>query len=266
MKGIGPDDAYELISSDLLLDGSARLNLATFVTTSMPPMAARLMAETADKNMIDKDEYPQTAEIEARCVSMIANLWNSPHAEDSHRLLDHRFERGGDAGGPGPQVAVASRASRPRASRPTAPTWSPAPTCRSAGRSSAATSTSKPGWSPSKGDRLHLTGDAGRQVLRREHHRRGGGARVDLRRQLRAGQGDRGCPRPAPAGHRPRHPDPRRRRRQAGSWPRSSSPTSSGTSGSPGCSRSTPPVTSTGSSTPGSAGWSGETRRPCRRS
>ncbi len=81
MKGIGPDDAYELISSDLLLDGSARLNLATFVTTSMPPMAARLMAETADKNMIDKDEYPQTAEIEARCVSMIANLWNSPHAE-----------------------------------------------------------------------------------------------------------------------------------------------------------------------------------------
>ena len=81
MKGTGPDDAYELISSDLLLDGSARLNLATFVTTSMPPMAARLMAETADKNMIDKDEYPQTAEIEARCVSMIANLWNSPHSE-----------------------------------------------------------------------------------------------------------------------------------------------------------------------------------------
>ena len=81
MKGTGPDDAYELISSDLLLDGSARLNLATFVTTSMPPMAARLMADTADKNMIDKDEYPQTAEIEARCVSMIANLWNSPHSE-----------------------------------------------------------------------------------------------------------------------------------------------------------------------------------------
>ena len=58
MSGAGPDDAYELISSELLLDGSARLNLATFVTTSMPPMAARLMAETADKNMIDKDEYP----------------------------------------------------------------------------------------------------------------------------------------------------------------------------------------------------------------
>jgi glutamate decarboxylase len=82
MTGIGPEDAYELISSDMLLDGSARLNLATFVTTAMPPVAARLMADTADKNMIDKDEYPQTAEIESRCVNMIANLWNSPH-EDS---------------------------------------------------------------------------------------------------------------------------------------------------------------------------------------
>src|SRR5579862_8995673 len=77
-RGIGPDEAYELISSDLLLDGSARLNLATFVTTSMPERAAQLMAQTADKNMIDKDEYPQTAEIERRCVNIISDLW---HAE-----------------------------------------------------------------------------------------------------------------------------------------------------------------------------------------
>jgi glutamate decarboxylase len=75
-EGMDPEEAYDLISSDLLLDGSARLNLATFVTTSMPARAARLMAETADKNMIDKDEYPQTAEIEARCVHIISNLWN----------------------------------------------------------------------------------------------------------------------------------------------------------------------------------------------
>jgi glutamate decarboxylase len=54
------------------------LNLATFVTTWMPSTAGRLMAETADKNMIDKDEYPQTAEIEARCVKILARLWNSP--------------------------------------------------------------------------------------------------------------------------------------------------------------------------------------------
>jgi glutamate decarboxylase len=76
--GLGLSDAYELISSELLLDGQARLNLATFVTTWMPSTAAKLMAETADKNMIDKDEYPQTAEIEARCVDMIARLWHSP--------------------------------------------------------------------------------------------------------------------------------------------------------------------------------------------
>jgi glutamate decarboxylase len=79
--GMAGEEAYELISSELLLDGNARLNLATFVTTSMPPFAARLMADTADKNMIDKDEYPQTAELESRCVSIISNLWNSPAGE-----------------------------------------------------------------------------------------------------------------------------------------------------------------------------------------
>jgi glutamate decarboxylase len=76
--GMEADNAYELVSSELLLDGQARLNLATFVTTWMPSIAARLMAETADKNMIDKDEYPQTAEIEARCVRMLSRLWGSP--------------------------------------------------------------------------------------------------------------------------------------------------------------------------------------------
>jgi glutamate decarboxylase len=79
--GIGGDLAYEMISSSLLLDGQARLNLATFVTTWMPSIAAKLMAETADKNMIDKDEYPQTAEIEARCVNILASLWQAPETE-----------------------------------------------------------------------------------------------------------------------------------------------------------------------------------------
>jgi glutamate decarboxylase len=81
--GFGGETAYELISSELLLDGQARLNLATFVTTWMPSIAARLMADTADKNMIDKDEYPQTAVIEARCVNILADLWNSPEAENA---------------------------------------------------------------------------------------------------------------------------------------------------------------------------------------
>jgi glutamate decarboxylase len=76
--GVGSEAAYEIISSELLLDGQARLNLATFVTTWMPALGAKLMAETADKNMIDKDEYPQTAEIEARCVNILADLWHAP--------------------------------------------------------------------------------------------------------------------------------------------------------------------------------------------
>src|ERR1700757_4416347 len=81
-SGLDSEMAYELISSELLLDGQARLNLATFVTTYMPSIAARLMAETADKNMIDKDEYPQTAELERRCVNIIGHLWHAPGHDD----------------------------------------------------------------------------------------------------------------------------------------------------------------------------------------
>ncbi|MBV8956909.1 MAG: hypothetical protein JO179_22415, partial [Solirubrobacterales bacterium] len=81
--GFGLEGAYELISSELLLDGAARLNLATFVTTWMPSVANQLMSETAQKNMIDKDEYPQTAEIEARCVRMLGALWNAPDHEQA---------------------------------------------------------------------------------------------------------------------------------------------------------------------------------------
>ena len=73
-----PTSVYRLIHDELLLDGSSRLNMATFVTTWMEPEADRLMAETFDKNMIDKDEYPQTAEIERRCVNIVADLFNAP--------------------------------------------------------------------------------------------------------------------------------------------------------------------------------------------
>jgi glutamate decarboxylase len=43
----------------------------------MEPQAARLMAETLDRNMVDRDEYPQTAELERRCVHMLAELWHA---------------------------------------------------------------------------------------------------------------------------------------------------------------------------------------------
>lgn len=76
-----PQVAYNIIRDELALDGNSRLNLATFVTTWMEPEARQLMAETFDKNMIDKDEYPQTAEIELRCINMLARLWNAPESE-----------------------------------------------------------------------------------------------------------------------------------------------------------------------------------------
>src|SRR4051794_35532497 len=72
-----PDIAARLVRDELILDGSARLNLATFVTTWMEPQAAALMADTFDKNMVDRDEYPQTAELEMRCVNMLAELWHA---------------------------------------------------------------------------------------------------------------------------------------------------------------------------------------------
>jgi glutamate decarboxylase len=80
---MAPDVAYQLIHDELMLDGNARLNVATFVSTWMEPQAEKLMAECFDKNMIDKDEYPQTAEIEMRCVNILANLWNAPAADEA---------------------------------------------------------------------------------------------------------------------------------------------------------------------------------------
>ncbi|MEV7912588.1 glutamate decarboxylase [Streptomyces griseus] len=73
-----PLTAYRLVHDELMLDGNSRLNLATFVTTWMEPQAGVLMGECRDKNMIDKDEYPRTAELERRCVAMLADLWNAP--------------------------------------------------------------------------------------------------------------------------------------------------------------------------------------------
>jgi glutamate decarboxylase len=77
---MAPDVAYQVIHDELMLDGNARMNVATFVSTWMEPQAERLMAECSDKNMIDKDEYPQTAEIERRCVNILASLWHAPAA------------------------------------------------------------------------------------------------------------------------------------------------------------------------------------------
>ena len=73
-------DAFELVADELMLDGNARMNLATFCTTWEEKEVRRLMDICISKNMIDKDEYPQTAEIEMRCVHMLADLWHAPES------------------------------------------------------------------------------------------------------------------------------------------------------------------------------------------
>lgn len=76
------ESAYQIVHDEAILDGDSRLNLATFVSTWMDDYARRIMTENMDKNMIDKTEYPQTAEIERRCVNILAHLWNSPEADE----------------------------------------------------------------------------------------------------------------------------------------------------------------------------------------
>ena len=79
-----PETAYQVVHDEAMLDGNARLNLATFVGTWMDPAAGRLYAESFDKNMVDKDEYPATAEIEERCWRILARLWRAP---DPHSAI-----------------------------------------------------------------------------------------------------------------------------------------------------------------------------------
>ncbi|QRG09564.1 glutamate decarboxylase [Xanthobacter dioxanivorans] len=73
-----PRHVFASVRDELMLDGNSRQNLATFCQTWVDDEVHDLMNLSIDKNMIDKDEYPQTADIEARCVAMLADLWNSP--------------------------------------------------------------------------------------------------------------------------------------------------------------------------------------------
>lgn len=73
-----PKVILELVKDELFLDGNARQNLATFCQTYSEPEVRELMDLSISKNMIDKDEYPQTAELEKRCVHILGDLWNSP--------------------------------------------------------------------------------------------------------------------------------------------------------------------------------------------
>ncbi|KAI9863388.1 MAG: Glutamate decarboxylase 4 [Trichoglossum hirsutum] len=81
-KEMPKEVAYRMIKDDLSLDGNPMLNLASFVTTYMEEEAEKLMAESLSKNFIDYEEYPQSADIQNRCVSMIGRLFNAHAGED----------------------------------------------------------------------------------------------------------------------------------------------------------------------------------------
>lgn len=82
-NSLRPRVAFDVVQDELMLDGNAKQNLATFCTTWVEPEVRRIMDIALVKNMIDKDEYPQTAELERRCVHMLADLWNSPSSSNT---------------------------------------------------------------------------------------------------------------------------------------------------------------------------------------
>ncbi|WP_028661169.1 glutamate decarboxylase [Nocardioides insulae] len=77
-QGMPATDAMRLVALDMALEGDPGRNLATFVTTWMEPEAQRIIAANLHRNFIDHAEYPRTAEIEQRCIRMIADLFNAP--------------------------------------------------------------------------------------------------------------------------------------------------------------------------------------------
>jgi glutamate decarboxylase len=76
--GMSALDAMRMVALQLELEGDPQRNLATFVTTWMEPEAQRIIAENLHRNFIDHAEYPETAEIEQRCIRMLADLFHAP--------------------------------------------------------------------------------------------------------------------------------------------------------------------------------------------
>jgi glutamate decarboxylase len=77
-SGMSALDAMRLVDEELALEGDPNRNLATFVTTWMEPEAQRLISENLYRNFIDHAEYPISAEVEQRCIRMLADLYHAP--------------------------------------------------------------------------------------------------------------------------------------------------------------------------------------------
>ncbi len=212
-----------------MLDGNARLNLATFVTTWMEPEAEKLMAETFDKNMIDKDEYPQTAEIEHRCVNIVSRLFHAP--DEGRGRLDDRLQRGGDAGRAWPSSGAGATAGERKGKPTDKPNLVMGTNVQVVWEKFCRYWDVEPRYLPMERGRYVITPEQVRGRRRREHHRRGGrswapptpASSSPSRRST-----TRWCDSNAKTGLR--DADPRRRAPAAASSRRSCTPTWSGTS------------------------------------
>ncbi len=259
-----PDVAYQMIHDELMLDGNARLNVATFVTTWMEPQAERLMAECFDKNMIDKDEYPQTAEIEMRCVNILSRLWHAPDADEATGCSTTGSSEAAMLGG----LALKRRwqhrrkaAGKP-ADRPNLVMGINVQVCWEKFANY---------WDvemrlvPMEGDRFHLSAEEAVELCDENTIGVVADSRLDVRRLVRAGGGDLRRARRLPErdGHRRSGP----RRRRVGRLRRAvrRSGGRSGTSASRASPRSTRRGTSTGSCTRASAGSCGAMPSRCPR-
>ena len=153
--------------------------------------------------MIDKDEYPQTAEIENGAAWPSSPTCGTPRTRRRHRLLDHRLQRGVHARRDGPQAALAAAHRRTiRGGRPNLVMGANVQVCW---EKFCTYWEVEPRLVPMEGDRFHLDAAEAVALLRREHDRRRRGPRLDLRRQLRAGRRHRrGAGRP---GRRAAGPD-----------------------------------------------------------
>ena len=249
--GMRAVDAMRLIGEELVLDGIPQRNLATFVTTWMEPEAQRIIAENLHRNFIDHAEYPQTAEIEQRCIRMLASLFHAPGETTGARTqgsseaimlgalsLKWKWRQRREAARQGHEPAE-PRVRRRRARR----VGEVLPLLRR-----------RAADHPAAARQVRDRARGRRAARRREHDRRRRRARHDVHGPRRRHPGHQRPAGPATRRARARRPAARRRgqRRLRVAVPVPATP--SGTSGSSRCARSTSRATSSGSSTPG-IGW-----------
>ena len=203
--------AMRLVEEELAVEGIPERNLATFVTTWMEPEARLVIEQNLHRNFIDHAEYPQTFEIQQRCVRMLAELFHAPGETtgtstqgSSEAIMLGALslkwkwrQRREAAGKPTDSAEPRLRRRRPRGLGEVLPLLRR----RAADRAAAAR-------------QVHDRPRGRRAARRREHDRRRGGRRHHLHRPRRRRGRDQRPPGRAEGQEGPRRPAPHRRRQR----------------------------------------------------